>query len=368
MAMTFDPRLAENLRRWQQSGGPLRWVEWRRGQWGHAEWLALLDALRASDLWPLDPEAVGAALEESKRRYWSCRRWRDSGGPRRWVEARQGQWDHGDWTALLEELGRSGYGPLDPGQVGQALEEARVRRNNLGRWRAAGGPRRWVEGRQGEWGHADWLDLLGQLRGSDFWPLDEDEVGLALEEARTHYENLRSWLESGRARQWVEARRGQWDHVAWLALHRSLEEAGLWPMDPEALGQALGRLKGQWWGLHRWRGSGLARQWVVERQGRWTHEDWLGLLAALRASDFWPLDPEALGRTLEEVKAEWLNFRRWQRAGEPRRWRQAHPEGWTPAEGRALLERLRQSPFWPLDADAVRQALQGPGPPARQAA
>lgn len=66
-----EPRPAEgeNLRRWRQSGGPRSWVESRHGQWGHAEWLALLDELRRSPFWPMHPDEVGAVLEEHKREW-----------------------------------------------------------------------------------------------------------------------------------------------------------------------------------------------------------------------------------------------------------------------------------------------------------
>jgi hypothetical protein len=58
-----------NLRRWKESGQARAWVEARNGQWGHAEWLALLDTLKRSDLWPMQPEAIGLTLEETKREW-----------------------------------------------------------------------------------------------------------------------------------------------------------------------------------------------------------------------------------------------------------------------------------------------------------
>jgi hypothetical protein len=61
------PPEAENLRRWRESGQARAWVEAHRGQWGHAEWLALLEELKRSPYWPMQPEAVGQALEEAKR-------------------------------------------------------------------------------------------------------------------------------------------------------------------------------------------------------------------------------------------------------------------------------------------------------------
>ena len=41
-----------------------------------------------------------------------------------------------------------------------------------------------------------------------------------------------------------------------------------------------------------------------DRHGRWDQEDWLVLLDALRASDFWPVSPEAVRRVVEEIRSE----------------------------------------------------------------
>lgn len=60
---------AENLRRWRESGQARAWVESRQGQWGHAEWLALLEDLKRSPFWPMQPAAVGLVLEDEKRQW-----------------------------------------------------------------------------------------------------------------------------------------------------------------------------------------------------------------------------------------------------------------------------------------------------------
>ena len=56
---------------WQlwQAAGARGWVEAHGGEWNHDDWLALLDDLRRSPFWPMDPEAVGLVLEEEKRRW-----------------------------------------------------------------------------------------------------------------------------------------------------------------------------------------------------------------------------------------------------------------------------------------------------------
>ncbi len=61
------PPEVENLARWQASGQARAWVEARGGNWDHAAWLGLLDDLQRSSFWPMQPEAIGAVLEEYKR-------------------------------------------------------------------------------------------------------------------------------------------------------------------------------------------------------------------------------------------------------------------------------------------------------------
>lgn len=61
------PSEADNLRRWKESGRPRAWVEAHHGRWDHAQWLALLEELKHSPFWPMQPDAVGAVLEEARR-------------------------------------------------------------------------------------------------------------------------------------------------------------------------------------------------------------------------------------------------------------------------------------------------------------
>lgn len=61
----------DNLRRWRESGQLRAWVEARQGRWDHATWLALLDELKQSSFWPMDPDGVGLALEDAKREWLS---------------------------------------------------------------------------------------------------------------------------------------------------------------------------------------------------------------------------------------------------------------------------------------------------------
>ncbi len=57
--------------------------------------------------------------------------------------------------------------------------------------------------------------------------------------------------------------------------------------------------------LRRWR-QFAARAWVEAHRGQWNHQDWLDLLVSLQRSEYWPLKPEEVGQTLEELKREYF--------------------------------------------------------------
>src|SRR5260370_42567964 len=61
------PSEAENLQRWRESGQARAWVEAHGGRWNHADWLALLEELRRSPFWPMQADAIGLVLESEKR-------------------------------------------------------------------------------------------------------------------------------------------------------------------------------------------------------------------------------------------------------------------------------------------------------------
>jgi hypothetical protein len=358
MSCDTNAHLEDNLRRWQESGGPRRWVEARRGRWDHADWLTLLEDLQRSPYGPLDPDAVGRAVEEARVCRANLRRWERSGLARKWVAARRGRWDHADWVALLEELRRSPYWPLDPAAVGEVLEEFRPEWDNLHRWQESGAARAWLAARDGRWKTEDGTVLWDDLRRAGFWPVDPEAAEEVLRELAVEWDNLRRWQESGAPRAWVEAHAGHWGADDWHALMDELRRSAFWPLDPELVGRVLEERKLEWWNLDRWRASGLARHWVEAHQGDWGTAEWLELQANLARSEFWPVDAVSLGRVLEEVRAEWWNFRRWQRSGQPRRWAESRRGRWGADDERALVESLKQSRFWPLDLVAVRQFLE----------
>src|SRR5262249_549108 len=141
----------------------------------------------------------------------NLRRWKESGQPRRWVEAHHGNWNHADWLQLLESLKNSEFGLLDPAAVGTLLEELKREHNNLVRCEGSDAGQRWLEAHRDHWSHADWVALVERLRTSEYWPLDLETLGTTLEAQRLHRQNLRRWLDSGQPVRWVEARGGVWN-------------------------------------------------------------------------------------------------------------------------------------------------------------
>ncbi len=348
----------QNLRRWEQSGWPLRWIEEHHGAWSHSDWLALLRALRESEFWPLDLAAVGDVLERLKGPCRNFCRWIDSGEARQWVEARRGQWGHDDWLALLDHLRRSGYGPVDAEIVGRFLEESKRQYLNLRRWERSGQARTWVDAHQGQWTHDDWLALLDSLRRSEFWPMDPAAVGEVLAELRQEWQNLRRWQQSGQPLQWVEARGGAWEHKDWLALWEDLRRSEFWPLNYAAAEKLLMQTTAQWRNLRRWEEASQPWLWVKAHGGQWNHTDWQALLDTLQQSQYWPLDPEAVGAVLERVRQQYANLRRWRASGQPWQWLEAHQGHWGPDDWHALLATLRQSEFWPLEPALVLVELE----------
>jgi hypothetical protein len=298
----------------------------------------------------------------------NLRRWQQSGTPRLWVEARQGQWSHDDWLTLLDDLAASPYWPLEPEEVGRVLEEVGEKVRNLRRWEESGEARRWAEARQGRWGDEDRPALRETLRRSEFWPLDLEAAEKGMDRVAAQVRNLRRWRDSGAARRWVEAKAGQWGHVDWLGLLETLRQTGFWPVDPAEVARVLKEVQRKWWNLRRWRDSGLAHRWVEGRPRRWRREDWRALEEELRASEFWPVDRAALGRVVKEVRAQARNLCRWQESGAAQRWAASFRGAWDRPAWRVLLDALRPSEFWPLDPMAVWRVAERLLAPVRQTA
>ena len=87
----------------------------------------------------------------------------------KWVADRN-SWNHDDWNGLVNTLRTKGFDQgLD--QVGQWIEERRAERQIPKAELDA-----WVT-RHGQWDHADWLVLLGDLRDCGYASLADSPYG-----------------------------------------------------------------------------------------------------------------------------------------------------------------------------------------------
>jgi len=59
--------------------------------------------------------------------------------------------------------------------------------SNLERWIRSGQPLQWAEAHNYQWNHADWEALLSDLRCSEHWPLEPNEVGAVLERLKEEH-------------------------------------------------------------------------------------------------------------------------------------------------------------------------------------
>jgi hypothetical protein len=282
------------------------WVEAHNGSWDHVQWLLLLGELRRGGWVDLDPDSVGRVLERKKREYRNLRLWRDSGEAWRWIAARKGEWVRHEWLTLLAGL-QCWLGPIDPAALDEALQKLRRIYVDWQRWLNTGAAARWVERRQGEWGHDDWLRLLGEVRSAGFGSLPADLIGLTLEECKRAYWNLRRWEESGEPYRWVEAHRGRWTADDLRRLGASLERSAFAPLDGPSIEAALLRARQRYEALREWLYSGEALAWVFTRRGEWTHDDWLDLLAHFDGE----VERDALREALESLREQYAGLHRW---------------------------------------------------------
>jgi hypothetical protein len=92
-------------------------------------------------------------------------------------------------TTTLKPRDDTGMEPVTPSQKETRGRQASANpeTENLRRWRESGQARLWVERHQGRWNHEDWLALLEELKRSAFWPMQGDSVGLVLEEIKREW-------------------------------------------------------------------------------------------------------------------------------------------------------------------------------------
>ena len=61
---------------------------------------------------------------------------------------------------------------------------SRLEDANFAKWRQTGEPKDWVRSHSQGWNHSQWLELLGSLRQSSYWPISEFRIGECLEAER----------------------------------------------------------------------------------------------------------------------------------------------------------------------------------------
>jgi hypothetical protein len=121
--------------------------------------------------------------------------------------------------------------------------------------------------------------------------------------------------------------------------------------------------------LRRWEGSGYAQIWVKDHNRQWNDADWRALLEMLKRTEYWPMEADAVGMILErlkikyparrELKLEAQNLLRWEESGSPRKWVEEHHHQWNDEDWQALLKALEDADFWPMEPDAVGMVLEG---------
>src|SRR5262249_16278399 len=149
------------------------------------------------------------------------------------------------------------------------------------------------------------------------------------------YWNLRHCDERREPWRWVASRGGKWSHHEWMTLLAGLQ-CWLGPIDPVALGELLehyGRVYRDW---QRWIATGMARRWVDAREGHRGHEQWLGFVEVVRVSGFPDLPADLIGQTLEECKAAYWRLRHWESSAETYRWVESRRGQWNDTEWRRL--------------------------------
>lgn len=65
---------------------------------------------------------------------------------------------------------------------------------NLKQWIESKQAEEWVASHFGRWGHREWLELVDQLRAGPYWPISEEDIGLRLEGVRKTYLKTRDQL------------------------------------------------------------------------------------------------------------------------------------------------------------------------------
>lgn len=121
-------------------------------------------------------------------------------------------------------------------------------------------------------------------------------------------QNLEEWYYSGEPHQWVQARRGFWDHDAWLCLIEGLKRSAFWPMDVEEIGFVLEKLKELYLDNPEFRHGG--RRFAPDKERHHTDRHLQTWLSCLRDSEHRSRYVENRSEYREERRADWEGRRR----------------------------------------------------------
>jgi len=99
------------------------------------------------------------------------------------MEDEAARWVVDSWGVALGKVSEAALANSRP----PGPDPAVVKRDNLQRWEASGEPKLWVAARGGKWSHDDWERLLASLRQSSYWPMEPSEIGVALERLNSNY-------------------------------------------------------------------------------------------------------------------------------------------------------------------------------------
>jgi len=103
------------------------------------------------------------------------------------------------------------------------IDPKHVESFNLIRWRISGRPIEWVAEHCGKWSHSDWLSLIEGLKGSEFWPIREEDIGKEIERHKSDWATARR----GTAPRKVEIKEDRSDRTILVVDGGSLEGVSL---------------------------------------------------------------------------------------------------------------------------------------------
>ena len=69
--------------------------------------------------------------------------------------------------------------------------------DNLKRFIESRQAEQWVDAHSGQWSYSDWVKYLDELKSSPYWPMSRDDIGAHLESIAKQYRDKREQILSG---------------------------------------------------------------------------------------------------------------------------------------------------------------------------